>query len=89
MEHRDKTFEREDVRLDGNVFTGCTFKGCRVIFTGTQMGALSVCRFDNCDFQFHGPAQNTLEFLALLYKEGGDGGRKLVEHFFQIIRGAV
>jgi hypothetical protein len=45
MEYRDKTFENRDVLLDGNVYTGCTFRNCRLLIRGEQGGTLGVARF--------------------------------------------
>lgn len=31
-EYRDKVFENQEVRLDGNSFSGCTFRRCVMLF---------------------------------------------------------
>lgn len=87
MEYRDKDFSGEDVLLDGNVFTGCTFRNCRLIFAARDVFQVGACNFnENIKWHFDGPAALTLQFLTAIYHEAGEGGRELVENTFKKIR---
>jgi hypothetical protein len=87
MEFRDQDFNGQDITLDNNTFTGCTFRNCRVVFRATGPIALSANSFkENVKWVFDGPAATTIVFLTELYKSGGEGGRQLVENTFENIR---
>jgi hypothetical protein len=87
MEIRDQIIENQDVLLDGNTFTGCTFRNCRLIFRATAPIQLSANHFkENVQWFLDGPAGMTLKFLASMYHGGGEGGRDLVENTFEQIR---
>jgi hypothetical protein len=87
MEYRDADISGEDVLLDGNVFSGCTFHDCRIVYEATAPFSLTACSFkENVEWAFSGAASLTLQFLALLYNEAGEAGRNLVEEAFKQIR---
>ena len=68
MEFRDQPIEDQDVDyVDGNVFTGCTFRRCRFVFRGTDSVVISVCRLVDCTWKAGGPAGNTIKFLSEMY----------------------
>jgi hypothetical protein len=67
-----------DVVLDGNDYEGCTFQDCRLIYEGGELPSLFRCEFYAFSFQFRGAADNTLVFLASLYRAGG-GFQDLVD----------
>ena len=85
MKFEDKTFDSQDVLLDGNEYINCTFNGCKIIFQGVKGVGLVNPTFDACQWSFDGPAGNTLAFLAMIYNRGRDGQR-LVETVFAGIR---
>lgn len=80
---RDATFADTLIDLDGSTYTGCTFERCRIRYGGGDLKVLSVNRFSHCNFEFIGPAQNTLVFLKSLYH---GGGKDLVESILADIR---
>jgi hypothetical protein len=87
MEYRDADISGEDVLLDGNVFSGCTFHDCGIVYQASAPFSLTACSFkENVEWRFDGAAASTLQFLALLYNEAGEGGRNLVEETFEHIR---
>jgi hypothetical protein len=87
MEHRDKDFVDQDVHLDNNTFTGCTFRNCRLIYSGEGAVELSVCNFDEeSQWLLGGAAVRTLDYLTMLYHTPGKTGRKLIEEMFEKIR---
>jgi hypothetical protein len=88
MEFRDKDFNGEEVTLDDNTFTGCTFRNCTVIYRGSSKLHVSGNRFlENVKWKLDGPAAATVQFLAAVYNGMGEGGRDLVENTFKQIRG--
>lgn len=78
------TFEGKTIVLDGGSFYVCQFKGCTLIFNGVLPVTMDGCSFDNCKWQFSGPAQNTIGFMQALYT---GGAKDLIENTFQNIRG--
>jgi hypothetical protein len=89
MDYKEQTFTGEVVNIDDNKFEECSFVRCKVIYAGAERYALSHCTFDACAFSLEGPAQNPLNFMALLYREGGSEGQNFVEDIFnQIKRGS-
>ncbi len=71
--------------LDGASFYECRFQRCRLIFSGLLPVTLEGCTFDNCSWEFSGPAQNTLSFMTMLYTQGA---KDLIESTFAHIKGA-
>ena len=86
MDYKDQTFTGEVVKIDDNKFEECSFVRCEVIFAGGARFGLLHCTFDACAFSFEGAAQNTLNFMALLYDEGGSEGQKFVEDTFNRLK---
>lgn len=87
MEFRDRDFNGEEVTLDGNTFTGCTFRNCRVVFRATAPCTLNANVFkENVQWTLDGPAALTLQFLRAMYHGMGSGGRDLVEHTIEQVR---
>ena len=70
MEYRDRTFEHQRITLDGNTFTGCTFRHCELVFSGTADLWLVANHITECVYTFTGPATRTLQFLQALYHSG-------------------
>ena len=81
---KKKTFEGKTIVLDGGSFYACHFKGCTLIFNGVGAVTLDECSFDNCKWQFSGPARNTIKFMQAFYP---GGGKDLIENLFRNIRG--
>jgi len=68
----------------------CTFLSCIIVFTGEGALGLAANRFRQCTLVFEGPAAETIQFLAAMYKDAAGGGRELVENTLQGVRsGAV
>ena len=85
MKFTHQTFENENVLLDGNEFSHCTFEHCAIEYRGYATTVLEDDVFNNCDWTFAGPAADTIEFLTGLYSAGGNF-RALVEKIFDNIR---
>ncbi len=85
MKIEDKKFNAETVQLDGNQFTECEFTNCVVQIAGVMPFQLAACSFNNCDWEFIGPASNTLKFMATFYAQGGEM-KALIESTIDAIR---
>jgi hypothetical protein len=57
---------------------------CRLRFSGLALPELGGNRFEQCEWDFIGPARDTLAFLQVLYHD--HGGADLVEHLLALIR---
>jgi len=86
MDYKDQTFTGEVVKIDGNKFEECSFVRCEVIYAGGERFGLSHCTFDACAFSLEGPALSTLNFMALLYGEGGSEGQAFIEDTFNKLK---
>lgn len=82
-----ETFRDTMIAIDGSTFVNCTFEKCVLVYSGLLPACLDGNSFTACRWEFGGPAANTLNFMAALYRSGA---RDLVELTFQGIRkGAV
>jgi len=79
------TFEAEPVLMDYHDFRHCVFKKCRLIFCGYSAVKLDNCRFDDCRWEFSGPAMATLQLLANLHQGGSEMGRMIVQQAISVI----
>jgi hypothetical protein len=81
----NQRFEDLTITLDGATFHGCTFVRCRLRFSGFAMPELGGGnQFDACEWDFFGPASNTLAFLQMLHQDYG--GSEMIENMFDRIR---
>src|SRR4051812_7917464 len=86
---KDKTFGAADeVRIDGNSYTSCTFKaGCSLIYAGGP----EPIGFKDCDFSgdvcwvFEGAASQTLNFLRGMH---ANGNTRLTQALINTVTGA-
>ena len=81
---RKQKFENVTIFLDGSSFIECTFENCNLIYSGLLPAALNTNSFNNCRWEFSGAAQNTVGFMADLYRAGA---QELIEATFDNIRG--
>lgn len=84
---RDRVFDAaQQVLVDGHTFEGCVFHGA-LVFQGGIRPQFRQCRFEReSRWVLNGSALAVGQLLAQLYHFGGDGGRELVERFFDEIR---
>ena len=50
------SFNHETVALDGEAFSGCEFRACRLVYAGGEPPKFDGCRFEDCDWKLEGPA---------------------------------
>jgi hypothetical protein len=79
-----QAFKDSKIVLDGSSFYGCTFTRCVLVFSGVLPVTMESNVFNDCHWEFAGPAQETLLFLSALH---GAGAAELVETTFDRIRG--
>jgi hypothetical protein len=78
------TFIGERVVLDNQAYVKCTFTRCRIAFGATGPVSLIENTFNECTWEFTGPAAQMLTFLSNFYISGG--GQEFVEALFNEIR---
>jgi hypothetical protein len=81
---KGQTFEGEMVSIDGSTFRDCQFIKCVLYFSGLLPVDLRGSSFTECQWEFVGPAANTMGFLGALYRRGET---RLVESVFDNVRG--
>ena len=77
-------FNHETVVLDGEDFTDCEFRDCRLVYTGGETPSFQGCRFDGCEWKFEGAAANTLAYLKVVW---GAGDKAVVQARIKEITG--
>ena len=74
------------VSLDNQSFEKCIFTNCIIEYAGTGPISLNGCSFNNCQWVFTGNAQNTLNFMQVMYDKMGDFGKNMIEATFENIK---
>jgi hypothetical protein len=82
---KNYTFEAEPVLMDFHDFRHCTFRRCRLIYCGHSAVMVDSCRFDDCRWEFGGPAMATIQFLANLYQGGSEMGKSIAQQALALI----
>jgi uncharacterized protein YjbI with pentapeptide repeats len=82
----NKEFKDIAISLDGSSFYGCTFRRCKMTYSGLLPVTLEKSTFDNCEWAFDGAAMNTANLLKALYAAGA---QQMVEATFDNIRGTA
>lgn len=77
------------VSLDNQSYRDCIFQNCVIEYAGTGPISLVGCKFNDCQWAFAGPAQNTINFMQMMYHHMGDFGKEMMEATFNNIRQQV
>jgi hypothetical protein len=77
-------FNHETVTLDGEAFSDCEFRDCRLVYSGGALPSFASCRFEGCEWKFEGAAGRTLAHLKLVW---GAGGKAPVQAMIKEITG--
>ena len=64
-------FNHETVALDGEHFSDCEFRDCRLIYAGGETPVFEHCSFVGCDWKFEDAAARTLAHLKAVWNAGG------------------
>jgi hypothetical protein len=86
MQFTAQTLADTEAVMDGNVYLGCTFERCKMIYRGGGIPHIADCRFEECTWQFEEAAERTILFMKLLYHGMGENGPQLVESAITMIR---
>lgn len=86
MEYRNETFRGDRLKLDGNGYHGCQFIDCTLVYCGGESPKLMECLFQSSRWEFDGAAAATVNFMRGLYHGAGEGGKRLIEETFNLIR---
>jgi hypothetical protein len=86
MRYDNLIFTDETVKVDGNTYFNCRFVDSRIVYEGGPLPKFEHCVFERCQWVFDGPAENTIQYFALLYTGLGPGGKELMEGVFDSIR---
>ncbi len=78
-------FNHETIVLDGENFSDCEFRDCRLVYSGGELPSFSDCRFDKCDWKLDDAAARTLAHLRLMWNAGA---KELVQARIKEITGA-
>lgn len=79
-------FNHETVALDGESFSDCEFRSCRLVYRGGEAPVFERCRFDDCDWRLEDAAASTLATLKAIW---GVGGKAPVQAMIKDITGAA
>ena len=63
-------YNHETIALDGESFSDCEFRSCRLIYAGGAVPQLRGCKFDDCEWRLEGPAADTHAFMKLMWAQG-------------------
>lgn len=63
-------YNHETVAMDGQTFSGCEFRDCRLVYGGGEPPRFEACRFEACDWKLEGAAAQTLIHLRGMWNAG-------------------
>ncbi|MDC9727999.1 MAG: hypothetical protein PSN04_01560 [Methyloprofundus sp.] len=89
IENISNTYSGVRVSLDNQSYEKCIFTNCTIEYAGTGPISLSGCSFNNCQWLFTGDAQNTLNFMQVMYHQMGGFGKSMIEATFENIKQGV
>jgi hypothetical protein len=82
--HKNKTYEKQTLILDGNEFDHCDIRHCNLVYKGLEPVKLEHCHISACTWQFEDAAQRTVIMLKGLY-QSGNIGKEIVEAIFRSV----
>ena len=65
-----EAYNHETVTLDGETFTDCEFRECRLVYAGGEPPVFRGCSFIGCDWKYDEAAARTLAHLKLVWSLG-------------------
>ncbi|MEK9211356.1 hypothetical protein [Sphingomonas sp. 2378] len=70
MRYENRTFENEELILDGNDYIDCTFRNCRMVLHGTGSGTIEPFSGNGVEFQFKDGAASAVSIHQTLMEAG-------------------
>ena len=52
----DTIFHHETIALDGEAFSDCQFRDCRLVYAGGEPPVFTGCRFEDCEWRMEDAA---------------------------------
>lgn len=86
MRFEEENFSGQTITLDFNDFVRCRFSNCSLVYHGYGPVGLNGCEFNEVNWNFSGPAANTIKFMTAIYQGAGAGGRRLIDATFENMR---
>jgi hypothetical protein len=83
MKHHNVIFENTTTALDNQEFHSCTFRNCRLVYSGGKPPVLDTCSFEDVSLIFAASAGETLNFMRAMYHRGF---QNLIDTTFNSIR---
>jgi hypothetical protein len=65
------SYNHETVALDGEIFSRCEFRACRLVYSGGEPAKFDDCKFEACEWKLQGAAALTLTHLRAMWNAGG------------------
>jgi hypothetical protein len=63
-------YNHETVVLDGETFSDCEFRDCRLVYSGGETPVFEHCKFHGCEWKQDDGAVRTLAYLKVLWNVG-------------------
>ncbi len=86
IQNKNNTYSGVRVQLDNQSYENCTFTNCIIEYSGEGPISLVGCNFSGSQWVFSGSAQNTINFMQIMYHNMGDFGKKMIEATFENIK---
>ena len=67
------SYNHETVALDGEAFSACEFRACRLVYSGGEPPRFDDCRIEDCEWKLEGAAASTLAHLRAMWNAGAKG----------------
>lgn len=75
----NQNFVEQTIQLDGRIFQDCSFENCTLVYAGHTPASFVQCRFAETKWEVTAAAENVMQFLESLYRDGGESGKQWVE----------
>ena len=74
-----KDWDNATIEIDGNRYTQCSFKGCKLVYRGGGIPVFEGCKIDFCTWHWEDAALRTIGFLRGINSGLGAGGQRVVD----------
>jgi hypothetical protein len=64
------SYNHETVPLDGESFSRCEFRACRLVYSGGEPPQFDGCKFEDCEWKLQGAAADTVAHLRAMWSAG-------------------
>jgi hypothetical protein len=81
----DQRFEGVTLRIDGNLYDGCSFYNCTLEFAANAPPVFRRCHLVNTTFTFVGAASVMMYFLASLANDFDELGKEAFLNLFKLL----